>query len=128
MRVGGCEGNMVGRIIMKHVTNGVTKGWAAAMVLVAGVTLSAADWPEWRGPRRDGHSTETNLPERWSPSGENLAWPAPLGRRGCPPSAEPVLGRAPLGELSPPAAAGHRLCLQNIAGDAATARERVVCL
>jgi hypothetical protein len=86
VRVGGSEGNMVGRIIMKHVTNGVTKGWAAAMVLVAGVTLSAADWPEWRGPQRDGHSTETNLPERWSPSGENLAWRAPFGGRSAPAS------------------------------------------
>ena len=72
---------MVWRIIMKHVTNGVTKGWAAAMVLLAGVALSAADWPEWRGPQRDGHSMETNLPERWSPAGENLAWRAPFGGR-----------------------------------------------
>jgi outer membrane protein assembly factor BamB len=110
VRVGGSEGNMVGRIIMKHVTNGVTKGWAAAMVLVAGVTLSAADWPEWRGPQRDGHSTETNLPERWSPSGENLAWRAPFGGR------------------SAPVAMGHRLCMQNTVGDAAVTQERVMCL
>jgi outer membrane protein assembly factor BamB len=110
VRVGGSEGNMVGRTIMKHVTNGVTKGWAAAMVLVAGVTLSAADWPEWRGPQRDGHSTETNLPERWSPSGENLAWRAPFGGR------------------SAPIAMGNRLCLQNTVGDVASTQERVMCL
>jgi outer membrane protein assembly factor BamB len=110
VRVGGSEGNMVGRTIMKHVTNGVTKGWAAAMVLVAGVTLSAADWPEWRGPQRDGHSTETNLPERWSPSGENLAWRAPFGGR------------------SAPIAMGNQLCLQNTVGDVASTQERVMCL
>ena len=101
---------MVWRIIMKHVTNGVTKGWAAAMVLLAGVALSAADWPEWRGPQRDGHSIETNLPERWSPAGENLAWRAPFGGR------------------SAPVAAGNRLCMQNIAGDVATSQERVMCV
>ena len=101
---------MVGRIMMKHVTNGVTKGWAAAMVLVAGAALSAADWPEWRGPERDGHSTETNLPERWSPAGENLAWRVPLGGR------------------SAPVAMGNRLCMQNTAGDAAATQERVMCL
>src|SRR5215203_2662414 len=101
---------MIGRIIMKHVTNGVTKGWAAAMVLVAGGALSAADWPEWRGPQRDGHSTETNLPERWSPAGENLAWRAPFGGR------------------SAPVAAGNRLCMQNTVGDVAATQERVMCL
>ncbi len=101
---------MVWRIIMKHVTNGVTKGWAAAMVLVAGAALSAADWPEWRGPERDGHSTETNLPERWSPAGENLAWRVPFGGR------------------SAPVAMGNRLCMQNTAGDAAATQERVMCL
>jgi outer membrane protein assembly factor BamB len=45
---------------------------------------SAADWPEWRGPSRDGRSTETNLPSRWSPQGENLAWRIPIGSRSAP--------------------------------------------
>ena len=45
---------------------------------------SAADWPEWRGPSRDGRSTETNLPSRWSPQGDNLAWRIPIGSRSSP--------------------------------------------
>jgi outer membrane protein assembly factor BamB len=34
----------------------------------------AEDWPHWRGPRNDGRSAETNLPDTWSPKGENLLW------------------------------------------------------
>src|SRR5688500_4980273 len=57
----------------------------AAMVVVASLTVaSAADWPEWRGPSRDGRSAETNLPARWSPQGESLAWRIPIGSRSAP--------------------------------------------
>ncbi|HET7294020.1 MAG TPA: PQQ-binding-like beta-propeller repeat protein [Vicinamibacteria bacterium] len=34
----------------------------------------ASDWPNWRGPLRNGVSAETGLPTSWSRSGENLAW------------------------------------------------------
>ena len=34
----------------------------------------AEDWPHWRGPHHDGQSFETNLPDKWSPKGENLLW------------------------------------------------------
>jgi outer membrane protein assembly factor BamB len=34
----------------------------------------AEDWPHWRGPHNDGASRETNLPDKWSPKGENLLW------------------------------------------------------
>jgi outer membrane protein assembly factor BamB len=34
----------------------------------------AEDWPHWRGPHNDGRSFETNLPDKWSPKGENLLW------------------------------------------------------
>ena len=32
------------------------------------------DWPHWRGPHNDGQSSETDLPDSWSPKGENLLW------------------------------------------------------
>ena len=35
---------------------------------------SAADWPQWRGPKRDGASTETGLRREWPPDGPPLAW------------------------------------------------------
>jgi hypothetical protein len=57
---------------------------AAAAIAGATAVLGAADWPEWRGPTRDGRSTETGLPASWSPRGENLAWRIPIGARSAP--------------------------------------------
>ena len=45
---------------------------------------SVGDWPDWRGPDRDGISREKGLPEKWSLDGENLAWKAPYGGRSTP--------------------------------------------
>lgn len=33
-----------------------------------------ADWFQWRGPEANGISREKNLPETWSPAGENVLW------------------------------------------------------
>jgi len=43
--------------------------------LVASVAL-LADWPDWRGPGRNGISLETGLLERWPAGGPPLAWKA----------------------------------------------------
>lgn len=85
---------------------------ALVLAAVAGLAgaVAAADWPDWRGPARDGTSTEKGLPERWSPSGENLAWKAPFGAR------------------STPVVSGNHLYLQNSKGAGETLQERVVCL
>jgi outer membrane protein assembly factor BamB len=72
--------------------------------------VGAHDWPEWRGPSRDGRSAETGLPSSWSPQGENLAWRIPIGGR------------------SAPVAFGDRLYLLTVAGDVATTQERLVAL
>lgn len=38
-------------------------------------SLSAENWPCWRGPRGDGTSTESNAPIRWdAASGKNIVW------------------------------------------------------
>ncbi|MHC4632494.1 MAG: outer membrane protein assembly factor BamB family protein, partial [Planctomycetota bacterium] len=34
----------------------------------------AADWPQWRGPNRDGKSLETGLLKRWPNGGPKLLW------------------------------------------------------
>jgi outer membrane protein assembly factor BamB len=83
-----------------------------AMALVAGTIAgtSAASWPEWRGPGRDGRSSETGLPEKWSPQGENLAWKAPYGSR------------------SSPVAFGNRIYINTVVGDLAHTQERLVAL
>jgi outer membrane protein assembly factor BamB len=35
---------------------------------------SGADWPQWRGPNRDGISTETGLLPSWPSNGPNVVW------------------------------------------------------
>ncbi len=50
-----------------------------ALVLLFAAHLSplfAADWPQWRGPNRDGHSPETGLLGSWPTDGPPLAWRA----------------------------------------------------
>ena len=51
--------------------------FVTAVVTAAFVTVVAADdWPQWRGPRRDGISAETGLLKQWPASGPRLAWQA----------------------------------------------------
>jgi outer membrane protein assembly factor BamB len=43
------------------------------------VGASAADWPEFRGPDRQGQSAATGLPTEWSPNvGRNIVWKSAL--------------------------------------------------
>lgn len=44
-----------------------------AVVLLAGASSHAEDWPMWRGPRLDGTSLERDVPTKWSAT-ENVAW------------------------------------------------------
>src|SRR6476659_8511672 len=44
-----------------------------ALTAIAG-TCTAADWPQWRGPARDGISKETGLLQKWATSGPKLLW------------------------------------------------------
>jgi outer membrane protein assembly factor BamB len=82
-----------------------------AAFALATTALPASDWPEWRGPTRDGRSTETGLPAAWSPKGDNLAWRVPIGGR------------------SSPVAFRDRLYLLTITtGDLASTQERLVAL
>jgi len=45
------------------------------------VVLSAADWPQWRGPGASGVAPDRTLPTRWSAT-ENIAWKAPIAGVG----------------------------------------------
>ena len=49
-------------------------------LLCSGIlTASAAEWPQWRGPNRDGVSSEVGLLKEWSPNGPKVLWKVPLG-------------------------------------------------
>jgi outer membrane protein assembly factor BamB len=41
----------------------------------------ADNWPQWRGPKNDGHSAETGLPTKWDEK-TNIVWKAPLPGMG----------------------------------------------
>lgn len=45
-----------------------------ALLLGSLSALTAADWPQWRGPERDGQSAETGLLKKWPKDGPPLAW------------------------------------------------------
>ena len=81
-----------------------------SLLVVLAVPLLAGDWPEWRGPARDGKSTETGLPSNWSVMGEHLLWKAPYGGR------------------SGPIVVGNHVYLQDSAGQGADLQERILCL
>lgn len=67
------------------------------------------DWPDWRGPDRNGVSGEKGLPDKWSLNGTNLAWKAPYGGR------------------SAPVVLGDHLYLENTSGSGAAEQERLMC-
>jgi outer membrane protein assembly factor BamB len=77
---------------------------------MATVAPAGGDWVEWRGPARNGVSTEKGLPEKWSPKGENLVWKAPHGGR------------------SSPIIMGNRVFMFNSAGEGEAMQERVMSL
>src|SRR5207249_815081 len=89
-----------------------------ALLLAAGTLASGqgprrvplGDWPEARGPNRDGVSAETGLIDTWALNGQNFLWRAPYGGR------------------SAPIVIGNRVCLQNPSGRGPDLQERVMCL
>lgn len=50
-----------------------------ALALAAAGPAPAADWPQFRGPLRDGVSTETGLLRSWPAAGPAVVWRRPIG-------------------------------------------------
>ena len=46
----------------------------AITVSISGQPAPGIDWPQWRGPDRNGVSQETGLLKQWPPSGPPLVW------------------------------------------------------
>jgi len=80
----------------------------AGLMLATGA-LGAGDWSHWRGPARNGVSTETDLIDSWSADGENLLWRADF-----------------VGRSSPVVVAG-RVCANGRAGEGELRQEMVAC-
>lgn len=52
----------------------------ATALAVVSTSLSAAEWPEWRGPGGQGHAQATGLPASWSET-KNVSWKTELPGR-----------------------------------------------
>ena len=59
------------RLVALGLTAALLVAEAPALVAPAG-----GNWPQWRGPRRDGVSTETNLLQTWPAGGPPRLWVA----------------------------------------------------
>ena len=79
-----------------------------ALLTFAATGLHAADFAQWRGPLRDGHSPETGLLQEWPKDGPKLLWQTTNA----------------LGGYSTPSVAGERIYLLGSEG----AEESVIAL
>ena len=43
------------------------------------LAVRAEDWPQWRGPNRDGVWNETGVMDSFPPGGLKISWRAPVG-------------------------------------------------
>jgi outer membrane protein assembly factor BamB len=86
-------------------------GFAAAPLIAQGPRrIPMGDWPDARGPMRDGTSAETGLIEKWTLNGDGMLWRVPYGGR------------------SAPVVTGNRVIVQNPAGRGVDLQERVMAL
>src|SRR5215204_5061838 len=46
----------------------------ALLTVMAGKTAPEAEWPQWRGPLRNGLSSETGLLKQWPDKGPAVTW------------------------------------------------------
>jgi len=79
------------------------------MLPIAG-PLIAADWPQWRGPNRDGTWTETGIASTFPATGPILKWKMPVG-----------FG------FSTPIVSNGRLYLSDLIAEKPIVHERVLC-
>jgi outer membrane protein assembly factor BamB len=58
------------RIVKSRILTAI----AALCLCFSSLPVSAADWPQWRGPERNGISRETGLLKQWPAEGPKLLW------------------------------------------------------
>jgi outer membrane protein assembly factor BamB len=104
------------RVIGRHVFGLLL----LVLVAAAGRGIAADDWPAFRGPTGQGHSTERGLPVEWSES-HNIVWKIPIPGAGW---SSPVVagGKVWLTAAVPDRSGGS---LRALAYDASTGRELV---
>ena len=83
---------------------------ALAPPLLLSVVMQAEDWPQFRGPNRDGVWNETGIMVSFPPDGLKIPWRVRVGRG-----------------LSSPVVAQGRVFLTDVQLQKPSARERVLC-
>lgn len=85
--------------------------WAGCLLSwFLATAVSAEDWPQFRGPNRDGFWHETGILKTFPPDGLKIAWRARVGRG-----------------LSSPVVAQGRVFLTDVQLQQPAAKERVLC-
>ena len=76
------DNNSKGKITVKRIalTLTIAISMAGGAIGLLAQTVSAGNWPQWRGPDGSGISTEKNLPSEWSPT-KNIKWKTPIDGR-----------------------------------------------
>ena len=69
--------------------------------LLVPTILHATDWPQWRGPNRDGISQEKGLLKEWPKDGPKLVWQVKDIGAGFSTPAGQLLERAAYGTIAP---------------------------
>jgi hypothetical protein len=72
-----------------------------AVVMMAGTSLAAADWPQFLGPERNGAYSGPPLSRTWPAGGPRVAWRRPVG----------------LGFAGPVVASGRLILFHRVAGE-----------
>jgi hypothetical protein len=80
-------------------------------LLLCASTAAARQWPQFRGPEAQGHSSEEGLPIEWSEA-RNVAWKSPVPGTG----------------WSSPVVADNRVWLTTAVSDSADRRQRAISL
>jgi outer membrane protein assembly factor BamB len=88
----------------------IVAGLCASLPAQGQRRVRTGDWPELRGPNRDGISVEKSLISTWKLNGENFLWRVPGGGR------------------STPIVMGNRVYVQNPSGRGPELQERVMAL
>lgn len=91
-------------------------GILAALGLLLDRLVSADDWPQWRGPNRDGVWHETGIMKSFPPGGLTLSWRVPVGRGWSSPIVAQGRVYVTDAEVIPPAVKERVLCFAEATG------------
>jgi len=89
---------------------------AIALFLLLPAAIQAEDWPQWRGPNRNGVWNEKEITESFPDEGLEIRWRAPIG----PGFSSPVVAEGRVyvtdSQISRPKAREHVLCFDSKSG------------